>query len=105
MTDSDNAHVRKRQGRRQQPDVGAAEARRLLDDPAFDAAVGRVKGGLVDALEAIKHDGSPEMDAYERELCRALRTLNSVTRSLSLVIQGQAFKTSDITLLRKTGSD
>ena len=97
MPDKGNAHVRRKRG---SPEVAAADARRLLDDPAFNAGVERVRNGLVTSLENIKHDGTPEMDAYERELCRALRMLNAVTRSISLVVQGQAFKTGDITMLR-----
>ena len=68
------------------------------------AGIDRVRDGLVAELENLKHDGQSETDAYEREICRALRTLKSVTRAVSLTVQGQAFKASDITLL-KSGSE
>ncbi len=97
--DKGNAHIRS--SKRQSGAVVAAEARRLLDDPAFNAGIDRVRDGLVAELENIKHDGQPETDAYEREICRALRMLKSLTRSISLTVQGEAFKAHDISLVRR----
>jgi len=91
--DRSNAHVRR--GGRADPGVVAEEARRLLDDPAFQLGVNRVRDGLVAELENIKTDGSAEMEAYEREICRALRTLNTVTRAISTTVQGQALRMAD----------
>lgn len=94
--DRGNAHVRgQRRGKRAEPEVAAAEAQRLLDDPAFTAGVNRVRDGLVAGLESIKSDGSAEGEAYEREICRALRTLKSVTRAINTTVQGQALRLAD----------
>lgn len=97
--DTANAHVR-RGTKRQEPSVAAQEARRLLDDPAFKAGVAKVRDGLVAELEGLKHDGKPETDDFEREVCRALRMLKSVVRAVSITVQGEAFRTGDVTLLR-----
>lgn len=104
--DRGNAHVRRERGqrkrgeqeeprRREQTDVKAAEAQRLLDDPAFVRAREVVREGLLTELEAIKHDGQSETDAYEREICRALRTLKSVTRAIQMTVQGQKLRLAD----------
>lgn len=93
--DTGNAHVRKRTGKREQPDQQAAEAQRLLDDPAFQRGFDAVRDGLINELEAIKHDGSSAIDDYERELCRTLRTLRSVKRAISLGVQGQKLRLAE----------
>ena len=94
--DTSNAQVRgKRGSTRESKNVAAEKAQRLLNDPAFEAGVDRVRNGLVTALEELKSDGQPETEAYERELCRALRTLKSVTRAISMTVQGQALRLAD----------
>ena len=105
--DRGNAHLRRERPepkarprggdarRREQTDVKAAEAQRLLDDPAFVRAREVVREGLLTELEAIKHDGQSETDAYEREICRALRTLRSVTRAIQMTVQGQKLRLAD----------
>lgn len=92
--DTGNAHIRKGT-RRQDPDVLASEAQRLLDDPAFQRAFDAVREGLIHELEAIKHDGSEETDDYEREVCRTLRTLGSVKRAIALGVQGHKLRLAD----------
>lgn len=92
--DTSNAHVRKG-GARQSPNVQADEAQRLLDDPAFIRGFGAVREGVINELERIKHDGQPELDDYERELCRTLRTLHSVKRAIALGVQGQKLRLAD----------
>lgn len=92
--DTSNAHVRKG-GRRQSPDVQADEAQRLLDDPAFKRGVSAVREGVINELERIKHDGQPETDDYERELCRTLRTLKSVERAIAMGVQGQKLRLAE----------
>lgn len=92
--DTSNAQIRKG-GRRQAPDVQAEEAQRLLDDPAFIRGFDAVREGVINELEAIKHDGQPQTDDYERELCRTLRTLNSVKRAIALGVQGQQLRLAE----------
>ena len=93
--DTSNAHVRKRGSRRQSPDVKADEAQRLLDDPAFVRGFEAVREGMVNEIINLKHDGQPETDDYERELCRTLRTLNSLKRAISLGVQGHKLRLAE----------
>jgi hypothetical protein len=96
MVDTQNAHKRpENQTRRESGEVKANEAHRLLNDPAYVAGFKRVRDALIYELENLKHDGMPETDAYERELCRTLRTLTSTKRAMSLGIQGQALREAD----------
>lgn len=93
MPDTKNAQIRKKStSRRQDKDVQAEEARRLLDDPAFVRGYTAVRDGLLYALENLQSDGSKESDDYERELCRSLRTLQAIRRSIALGIQGQKLR-------------
>ena len=91
--DTKNAHVRK--GRRSSPDVEASEAQRLLDDPAFIRGFEAVREGMVNEIINLKHDGSNEMDEYERECCRTLRTLSSLKRAISLGVQGHQLRLAE----------
>lgn len=93
--DTKNAHIRGDQSRRESPDQKAAEAQRLMDDPAFIRGFDAVKEGLVNELSNLQHDGSPEVDAFEREVCRSLRTLQSLKRAISLGVQGQALRLAE----------
>ena len=93
--DLTNAHVRKRTARRQQPDVKAEEADRLLNDPAFLRAYTAVHEGMVNEIVSLKHDGSREVDDLERECCRVLRTLNSMRRALAMGVQGQKLRLAE----------
>ncbi len=94
-SDVGNAHVRSRIPRREEPDVQANEAQRLLDDPAFKRAFSVVKDAMVREIINFKHDGSDQADDYERECCRTLRTLNSLRRALALGVQGQELRLKD----------
>lgn len=90
-----NAHVRRGASKRQSPDVQADEAKRLLDDPAFIRGFEAVHEGLINEISNLKHDGQEATDDYERELCRTLRTLNSVKRAIALGVQGQKLRLAD----------
>ena len=85
--DPKNAHIRRGGSKRESMEVKADEAKRLLDDPAFQRAYDAVREGLVNALAELRHDGQPETDAFERELCRSLRTLSSMRRAIALAVQ------------------
>lgn len=89
--DTDNAQIRKTT-RREAPDVKAEEAQRLLDDPAFIRGFDAVRNGVIKEIENLKHDGQPETENYELELCRTLRNLKAIKRSISLGIQGQKLR-------------
>ena len=96
MADTKNAHVRgKTRSRRQTPDVKAEDAQRLLNDPAFIRGFEAVKEGMINEIVNLKHDGQPQTDAYERELCRTLRTLNSVKRAIAIGVQGQKLRLAE----------
>lgn len=73
----------------------AEEAQRLLDDPAFIRGFEAVREGLINEIDNLKHDGQPETDHYERELCRTLRTLRSVKRAIALGVQGQKLRLAE----------
>lgn len=85
-----NAHIRKDKSKRQAPEVTAADSTRLLNDPAFVQVFDKLRDRAVQELENAVSDGSPEVDDYEREWCRILRTLNWVKRDL--VMTGQKEK-------------
>lgn len=98
--DTSNAHIRpaSRRGRRKQTEarrdsneVAASEAQRLQQDPAYIKGVELVRSGLVHELEHLQHNGTAEDDAFERECCRALRTLKSVTRAIAVAAQLDKF--------------
>lgn len=88
-----NSHIRR--GKRESPDTVAADAKRLLDDPAFQRAFETAKESLVTALENHKPNGTAEQDEIERELCRTLRTLKMVPNILSRTVQGQQLRLAD----------
>lgn len=92
MVDTKNAHVRKETSKRQSNEVLANEAKRLLTDPAYIRGFDLVRDGLIRSLEEFKHDGSQEADNWERETCRALRTLISTRRAMSAGVQGQQLR-------------
>lgn len=93
MADNKNAHIRQETpSRRQDKDILAEEAKRILDDPAFQRGFNAVRDGLISAIENSKSDGGQEQENYERELCRSLRTLNTIKRNISLGIQGQTLR-------------
>ena len=96
MTDRKNAHIRgKTTSKRQSPDVQADEAQRLLNDPAFERGFEAVREGVINELVNLKHDGQEATDNYERELCRTLRTLQSVKRAIAIGVQGQTLRLAE----------
>lgn len=94
MANTKNAQIRTGEttSRRQDKDIQAEEAKRILDDPAFIRGYTSVRDGLINAIENHKSDGSTDSDQYERELCRSLRTLGALKRSIALGVQGQALR-------------
>ena len=91
-----NAHIRKDQPKsKRTTDSQADDAKRLLEDPAFVRGYDALREGIINELEKMKHDGQPETDAYERELCRVLRTLPGLRRALSLAIQGKQLRLAE----------
>ena len=90
-TDTSNAHIRS-DSKRESHEVVANDAKRLLDDPAFKRGVDLVREGLVRELESMKHDGSPEHEDFEREVCRSLRSLKSVRHAITACVQGQTLR-------------
>lgn len=95
MADTKNAHVRSEKSKRRSTEVEANEAKRLLADPAYVKGFNAVRNALILRIEEFQHDGSPEADAYERELCRTLRTLTRTKRAMALGIQGQELRDAD----------
>ena len=89
-----NAHIRAEVKPEQPADV-ANDADRLLNDPAFQKAFDSVESQLVKFLKEYQHDGSPETDANEREICRSLRTLYRVRRAVTMTVQGQKLRAVD----------
>ena len=91
--DASNAHVRK--GKRGDPAIKAADASRLVNDPAFVTAFGEVRGQIIDHIENLVMDGTPETAELENELCRTLRSLKGVRRALILTGQKQQLRLAD----------
>ena len=78
--------------RRHTAEVAANDASRLLNDPAFKTAVQRVNDEITRKIRTLDHDGSEEMDAQERELCRELRVLDKVVSKIGAPAQLQALR-------------
>lgn len=97
--DTRNAHVRgdgnKSEKRPVAPSQEALDAKRLLDDPAFQKAMARMESGIVNLIVATPHDGSPESDAAEREMCRSLRTLKRLPIAMTKMLQGEQLRLAD----------
>jgi len=91
--DTSNAHVRK--GKRGDPAVKAADASRFLNDPAFVEAFEGVRSQLIEHIENLVMDGTPETAELENELCRTLRSLKGVKRALILTGQKQKLRLAD----------
>ena len=90
-----NAHVRSQSTVRQSKEVQADEAQRLLDDPAFQRGFDNVRNGCIALLENMQHDGSAAMHDYEQEICRTLRTLARLRRTIAIGVQGQTLRLAD----------
>ena len=90
-----NAHVRTASTKRRSDEVLSDEARRLLDDPAFQRGFDNVREGCVSLLENLQHDGSEATDRYEREICRTLRTMSRLKRVITIGVQGQQLRLAD----------
>ena len=76
--------------RRDSPEVAANNAARLLNDPAFKKAIEAVRAEAINAIVTHKHDGSEDSDAFEREQCRQLRTLEAIVRKIAAGPQWRA---------------
>lgn len=87
--DTKNAHVRTDSQRREDPEVTASDADRLLNDPAFVRGFESFRDELIRCITDMKHDGSPEADAYERHKCMQLRDLTDLKRHISVAVQKQ----------------
>lgn len=92
--DTNNAQIR--------PDVSgraanieADEAARFLRDPAFVRGFDAVQSAIIHELAMLKHDGQDTTDAFERELCRSLRTLHCLRRAITLGVQKQKLRSVD----------
>ncbi len=89
-----NAHVRK-DSKRQAVDTLAADAERLVNDPAFIQGFDGLRNDTIKLIESTQHDGSPEFDAAEREMCRTLRTLDQLRKRITLCTQAQALRLAE----------
>ena len=92
---TNNAHIRSAETTRENPEVKAEDAARLLNDPAFKRGFEKVRERVIRELEVINPDGSAETEAFERELCRTLRTLNQVRRAVVMSVQNQQLQAAD----------
>lgn len=91
-----NAHVRGENTlNRETVEAHNEEAKRLLEDPAFIRGFENVKNGLVRELTDMQHDGSTQMRKYEAEVCRTLRTLESLKRGIAIGVQRQTIRLAD----------
>lgn len=73
--------TRRRASRAHRVEAARSDAERLLNDPAFQRILDTYEGYLITAIKNHK-GGSPELDDKERELCRALRNLGGLKRSM-----------------------
>lgn len=95
--DTKNAHVRRGSEKPQRGERSQAllDAERLMEDPAFQNAVSDMEHAIVSLIVETQHDGSPEADAAEREMCRSLRTLKRLPRLLQRKLQGEQLRLAD----------
>ena len=80
--------------RRNDPDVKAADAARLLNDPVFQQVIVDEERRIVSNIANGVSDGSAEYEAQEREWCRELRTLTNIKRNIMLRPQAQTLRES-----------
>lgn len=73
-------------------DTQAADIERLLNDPAFIRVYDMVEKRILEALMNNKHDGSPEFENFERELCRQLRTMKSLKSVMMAISAGRSLR-------------
>lgn len=78
--------------RRQDPNVLAEDAKRLLRDPVFQRAIVDEEQRIMVAIADGVSDGSPEFEAQERELCRELRTLQRLKARILYQPQNQQLR-------------
>jgi len=90
-----NAHIRKDTQPDKTNEVAADDAQRILEDPAFVRGFDETREGIIKLLEEIRHDGSDDMNNYERELCRTLRSLTCIKRIIGLGVQRQQLRAVD----------
>ncbi len=57
--------------------------------------MGQMEHAIVNLIVETQHDGSPEADAAEREMCRSLRTLKRLPRIMFRVLQGEQLRLAD----------
>lgn len=72
--------------KREDRSVKAAQAERLLDDPAFKTAVERVEGNIIRLMKNANLNGDEAVDGYTTELVRKLQTIAAVQTSLQAEI-------------------
>lgn len=89
-----NAHVRG-DSKRQAVETVAADADRLLNDPAFIQGFDGLREATIKLIEETANDGSPEYVAAEREMCRTLRTLHSLRRRIGVCVQNQTLRLAE----------
>ena len=89
-----NAHVRG-ESKRQAVETIAADADRLLNDPAFIQGFDGLKNDIVKLIESTVPDGSPECENAEREMCRTLRTMSNLRRRIGASVQNQTLRLAD----------
>lgn len=88
MVDKSNAHVRQK-APPADVEKRLSESERLIADPAFERGFDGMRDTLIGLLENMQHDGSDEMDKYQDEICRSLRTLKALKRNIVVGMQGQ----------------
>lgn len=100
MVDTQNAHIRKRSRPGKEPanvevisDQVAALAD-LQDNEALQQLLDTQRNALIVELERFEHDGSSEMDARERELCRELRLWRRMRMNLTKMINTGKLRTA-----------
>ena len=103
--DTKNAHVRGGSQRREDPEVAASDADRLLNDPAFVRGFEAFREELIRCIIDMKHDGSPEADAYERHKCLQLRDLSDLKRHISVSVQKQNLRLANFKPTEKDKPD
>lgn len=89
-----NAHVRG-DSKRQAVETVAADADRLLNDPAFIQGFDGLKNDIVKLIESTVPDGSSECEDAEREMCRTLRTMSNLRRRISASVQNQTLRLAE----------
>lgn len=84
MVDTNNAHIRQNQPKPTRNSLlnEANSYEALFNDPKFTGLLESQRAALIEELESFEHDGSPEAQNKQDEICRELRLWRRLRKTL-----------------------